>query len=169
MKKDPIATRRIMFVLLIVLAFTLLACNLINSLSPENEPTALSTSTVGVENLPTQPIIPDGWKLNKDSSETCQVATPPEWQLGSDFFLKVEETSSGPFEDSSGPFPPSGPALWGVDEGAQLPQGKWFQIRTSLVTDAGVCSVWRIRENTDFTDDEKNEMEQVGSTLQEVY
>lgn len=169
MKRAPISTRRMTFVLLIVLAFTLLACNLITSLSQGNEPTASSTSTAGVENLPTQPAIPDGWKLSQDASGACQVATPPDWQLGVDFFLAAEKTGPGPFEDSSEQFPPSGPALWGGDADAQLPEGKWFQMRTALVTDDGVCSVWRIRENTDFTDDEKSQLEQVGSTLQEVH
>ena len=112
--------------------------------------------------------IPEGWKLSKDSSGTCQVAAPPEWELGSDFFLAVEEPDPGPFEDVPGQYPPSGPALWGAGEGTPLPEGKHFQIRTSRVMDGQVCSVWRIKADEDFTDAEKAEMEQVGATLQEV-
>ena len=59
-------------------------------------------------------------------------------------------------------------ALWGSGTGTPAPEGKWFQIRTSRVNDGKVCSVWRIKESTDFTDDEKSEMERVGATLQEV-
>jgi hypothetical protein len=116
----------------------------------------------------TQAPIPEGWKLSTDSTGTCQVAAPPEWELGSDFFLAVEEPDPGPFEDMPGQYPPSGLALWGAGEGTPLPEGHYFQIRTSRVIDGQVCSVWRIKADTDFTDDEKSEMEQVGATLQEV-
>ncbi|MCJ7532846.1 MAG: hypothetical protein MUO64_17720 [Anaerolineales bacterium] len=177
MKRVPISTRRMTFVLLlIVLAFTLLACNfLIPLLSQGNGPAASQTSTGSEENQPiqpaqpTQPAIPDGWKLSKDLSGTCQVATPPEWELGTDFFLAVEEPDPGPFEDVPGQYPPSGLALWGGGEGTPVPVGHHFQIRASRVFDEQVCSVWRIKAEVDFTDAEKTELEQVGATLQEVH
>lgn len=171
MKRVPISTRRMTFVLLlIVLAFTLLACNFLNLLpSQGNGPATSSTSTGGAENLPTQPAIPEGWKLSKDSSGTCQVATPPDWQLGSDFFLASEKSDPGPFENAPGQYPPMGLALWGAGEGTPLPEGHYFQIRTSRVFDEQVCSVWRIKAEVDFTDSEKTELEQVGATLQEVH
>jgi hypothetical protein len=125
------------------------------------------TSTQSPQFTPTQAPIPEGWKLSKDASGTCQVATPTEWQLGSDFFLAVENADPGPFEEAPGQFPPMGLALWGGDESTPLPEGKHFQLRTSLVIGDQVCSVWRIKAEADFTDAEKSEMEQVGATLQE--
>ena len=163
MKRVPISTRRMTFILLIVSALILLACNLFSSLSQGNEPAA-----GGAEIPPTRGPIPDGWKLSEDSSGTCQVATPPEWELEVDFFLAAEEPDPGPFEDMPGQYPPSGLALWGAGEGTPLPEGKHFQIRTSRVGNEQVCSVWRIKADVDFTDAEKSEMEQVGATLQEV-
>jgi len=151
------------FVLLIVLVLTLLACDLISSLSQGNGPDA-----GGAENPPTPAPIPDGWILSTDSTGACQVAAPPDWELGTDFFLALEEPDPGPFEDVPGQYPPSGPALWGAGEGSPLPEGHHFQIRTSRVIGEQVCSVWRIKADEDFTDDEKSEMEQVGATLQEV-
>ena len=62
-----------------------------------------------------------------------------------------------------------GLALWGVDDITQLPKNHQFQIRTSLVIGERVCSVWFIKQSTDFTDVEKNTMQQVGETLQEVH
>lgn len=106
--------------------------------------------------------------LSKDTSGTCQVATPPDWQLGSDFFLAAEKIDPGPIESAPGQFPPMGLALWGVSEGTPAPEGHQFQIRTSLVLTEKVCSVWRIKAEVDFTDAEKSELEQVGKTLREV-
>jgi hypothetical protein len=169
MKRVPISTRRMTFVLLLIaLAFTLLACSLTGLLPQGNEPAASSSSTASAENPPTPPIIPTGWKLSKDPTGLCQVATPPDWQLGSDFFLASEKADPGPFENAPGQYPPRGLALWGISEGTPVPEGHQFQIRTSLVTVDSVCSVWRIKAEVDFTDAEKSEMEQVGKTLQEV-
>lgn len=118
---------------------------------------------------PTPPTVPAGWKLSQDPTGSCQVATPPDWQLGTDFFLQAGSTNPGPIASKPGQFPPMGLALWGVDQITQLPPGQQFQIRTSLVTGDHVCSVWRIKDSTDFTNDERNTMEQVGKTLQEVH
>ncbi len=96
------------------------------------------------------------------------MATPPDWKLGRDFFLKAENIDPGPFEDKPGRFPPMGLALWEGDEGTPVPEGHLFQIRTSRVLTEKVCSVWRIKAEVDFTDDEKSEMQQVGATLQEA-
>jgi hypothetical protein len=49
-----------------------------------------------------------------------------------------------------------------------MPEGHYFQVRTSRVIGEQVCSVWRIKADTDFTDGEKSQMEQVGTTLQMV-
>jgi hypothetical protein len=166
MKRVPISTRRMTYVfLLVVLLFTLLACDLMGLLPQGNEPASSSTSSAGAEIPPTRGPIPDGWKLNTDASGACQVATPPDWQLGSDFFLALEEPDPGPFEDVPGQYPPSGLALWGAGEGTPLPEGRHFQIRTSRVIGEQVCSVWRIKADEDFTEAEKAEMEQVGATL----
>jgi hypothetical protein len=96
------------------------------------------------------------------------VATPPDWQLGSDFFLAAEKADPGPFESAPGSYPPSGPRLWGIGTGTPVPQGHRFQIRTSRVNDGQVCSVWRIKADSDFTEDEKSQLQQVGTTLQAV-
>jgi hypothetical protein len=112
-----------------------------------------------------QPGIPDGWKLSEDPSRRCQAATPPDWELGHDFFLTAQEPDPGPFADHPGLFPPIGEALW---QDVELPEGKLFQIRASLVLDEVVCSVGRIQAEVDFTDAEKSELEQIGKTLQEV-
>jgi hypothetical protein len=69
--------------------------------------------------------------------------------------------------------PPSGLALWGIEgrdreKMSQLPEGKRFQIRCSLVRGDNVCSVRRIKGPDDFTAEEKNTMKQVGKTLRWV-
>jgi hypothetical protein len=185
MNRLPISLGRMTLVLLsIVLAFTLLACDLSSLLSQVKGVAAPSSPTGSAANPPTQPAepttmaaqatgvsptVPNGWKASKDSSGTCQVATPPDWQLGRDFFLEAEKTDPGPFVNNPGQFPPMGRALWGTAaKGTPVPEGKQFQIRTSVVRGDVVCSVWRIKATTDFTDAEKSTMEQVGKTLQEV-
>jgi hypothetical protein len=124
-------------------------------------PTSMATPVTGVS-------LPNRWKLNKDTAGACQVAAPPEWKLGVDFFLDAEKIDPGPFENAPGQFPQVGRALWGTGDATQLPEGHQFQIRTSLVSSGLVCSVWRVKAEADFTDAEKAEMEQVGKTLQEV-
>jgi hypothetical protein len=128
-----------------------------------------SPTTLPPEPTTTPVTIPDGWKVSKDSTGACQVATPPDWVLGEDFFIGWEKTDPGPFENAPGQYPPSGLALWGAKETSQLPEGHYFQIRASKVDDGEVCSVWRIKVDVDFTDEEKKFLEQVGGTLQAVY
>jgi hypothetical protein len=143
-----------------------------NSSQPEAQATTSngqnSAATLPPEPTTTRVTIPDGWKVSKDSTGACQVATPPDWQLGVDFFLAAEKIDPGPFENAPGQYPPTGLALWGVDDSTQLPEGHRFQVRTSLMLSDKVCSVWRIKSDTDFTDEEKKFMEQVGLTLQAV-
>jgi hypothetical protein len=137
-----------------------------------------STSTVPKDQnspttLPQEPnattvTIPDGWIVSKDSTGACQVATPPDWVLGVDFFLGADKPDPGPFENAPGQYPPTGLALWGADDSTQLPEGHYFQIRASRVDDGQVCSVWRIKADVDFTDEEKKFLEKVGGTLQVV-
>ncbi len=149
---------------MVVLPLTALVC----SQSPLGTQASGPTAGGSQVSTPTQVPIPDGWKLSKDSTGMCQVATPPEWQLGTDFFLAAEKAEPGPFADAQGSYPPSGLALWGIGTGTPAPEGTRFQIRTSRVNDGQVCSVWRVKADTDFTDEEKSQMEQVGATLQQV-
>jgi hypothetical protein len=127
-----------------------------------------SPTTLQQEPTATQVTIPVGWMVSKDSTGACQVATPPDWQLGVDFFIGADKADPGPIEDAPAQFPPSGLALWGAKDTSQLPEGHYFQIRTSKMDDGEVCSVWRIKADVDFTDEEKKFMEQVGETLQAV-
>jgi hypothetical protein len=135
---------------------------------PGNPPNQESSSAPSLSPTVTKAAIPDGWKLSKDPEGACQVAAPPDWQLGKDFFLKAEKTEPNLFASKSVHLPPMGLALWGIDKDTQLPEGKRFQSRVSLVIGETVCSVWRIKASTDFTDAEKSEMQQVGKTLQGV-
>jgi hypothetical protein len=114
------------------------------------------------------PTLSNGWKVSRDATGKCQAATPPDWQIGHDFFLEAESVNPGPFMSTPGQFPPMGLALWGSDKVTQMPEGNQFQIRTSLVSGDVVCSLWRIKEATDFTDAEKATLVQAGKTLQEV-
>ena len=165
MKHTPLSTRLITFALvLVVLPLAALVCSQ-SPLGPQASGPIASGSEVST---PPQVPIPDGWKLSKDSTGTCQVAAPPDWQLGTDYFLAVEKAEPGPFASAPGSFPPSDLALWGTGTGTPVPEGTRYQIRTSRVNDGQVCSVWRIKAETDFTDDEKSQMEQVGATLQQV-
>jgi hypothetical protein len=118
--------------------------------------------------------VPSGWKLTSDPSGSCQVATPPDWQLERDFFLKIEKANAGPLARGPRRFPPQGFALWGIDgterqKVSQFPAGKRFQLRKSVVRGDDVCSVWRIKEKAEFTTDERNTMIQVGNTLRWVH
>jgi hypothetical protein len=145
-----------------------LFCSSIPQLPQANGTAAPSRTAIGVEDTPTPVTIPSGWKISTEETGACQVATPPDWQLGSDFFLAAEKADPGPFESAPGAYPPSGLALWGIGTGTPVPQGHRFQIRTSLVSGDKVCSVWRIKADTDFTEDEKSQLQQVGTTLQAV-
>ena len=117
--------------------------------------------------------VPKGWKLTTDSSGSCQVATPADWQPGRDFFLKQEKANTTQTALGAERLPPTGFALWKIDmhdrkKATQMPKGKRFQIRTSVVHGESVCSLWRIKESTDFTAEEKAMMQKVGQTLKGV-
>lgn len=167
MQRITIRRRPLTYALLIVLPLTSLVCSTISQPAQGNSTSAPSGG--GAVNPPTPAPIPDGWKVSKDPSGACQVATPPDWELGTDFFLAEEQADPGPFEGTPGAYPPSGLALWGVGTGTPMPVGHRFQIRTSLVSGDKVCSVWRIKENTDFTEAEKSQLQEVGKTLQAVH
>jgi hypothetical protein len=132
-----------------------------------------STSTVPKDQnspttLPQEPTafpvtIPEGWKMSRDSTGACQVATPPDWQLGMDFFLVADKADPGPFEDHPGKYPPIGEALWKDNPGLQ---GDYYQDRRSLIAGDLVCSVWRIQPDVEFTSEQQKEMDQVGKTLE---
>jgi len=114
-----------------------------------------------------------GWKVTKDSSGSCEVSTPSDWQLGRDFFLEREAAIANPIPGESGLYPPMGAQLWGVEasnpaKASPAPTGEWYQLRTSVVDGDWVCSVWRINASTDFTATDKATMDQVGKTLQAV-
>jgi hypothetical protein len=146
-----------------------LSCKFLSGSSTSTVPKDQTSLKTGSQEPTATPVtIPDGWKVSKDSTGSCQVATPPDWQLGVDFFIGVGKAEPGPIEGGPAQFPPSGLALWGVDDSTQLPEGHYFQIRTSRVDDGQVCSVWRIKADVDFNDEEKSFMKQVGGTLQVV-
>jgi hypothetical protein len=138
-----------------------------NSSSPDAQATTSksqgSPTTLPQEPTATRVTIPDGWKVSKDSSGRCQVATPTEWQLGVDFFLGTDKPDPGPFEDHPGKYPPSGEALWKDNPGLQ---GDYYQDRRTLMTGDLVCSVWRIQPDVEFTSEQQKEMDQVGKTLE---
>jgi len=158
-----------------------IACGLGATLSPTTAPAPTSKAALAANSManpaassttvpaPASITPPPGWKLSKDVSGACQVAAPPDWQLGSDFFLEVESADSGFMATKTGEYPHMGLALWQGNKSTPLPKGKWFQLRRSLVRGQQVCSVWRIKQTTDFTADEKSTMAQVGKTLQEVH
>jgi hypothetical protein len=137
---------------------------------PKQTPAILTDQTPLPTQFPsitiTQTITPNEWKVSLDPGGSCQVSTPPNWKLGVDFFLESEQMDKGPFESVPGQFAPMVAPLWANQ---QIPEGHQYQIRASLVNGGHVCSVWRIREDTNFTAEEKIEMEQVGKTLQEVH
>jgi hypothetical protein len=103
--------------------------------------------------------------LSKDSSGKCQVATPPDWQPGQDFFLAADKTDPGPFAQHTGSYPPIGEALWKDNPGLE---GHYFQSRRILMAGDLVCSVWRIQADTKFIVEQEHELDEVGNTLQVV-
>ena len=114
--------------------------------------------------------IPDGWKVTKDASGSFQVATPADWQLGRDFFLKLEGKKTSTTAHGLKPPTITGLALWGFNANDpktidQVPKGHWYQYRKVLVHGDAVCSFWCVKESTDFTPEEKSTMVQVGNTL----
>ena len=156
-------------IITILLITSGMSCKFLSGSSTSSVPNDQnSPTTLPPEPTATPVTIPDGWKVSKDSTGACQVATPPDWQLGVDFFIGVDKADPGPIEGAPGQYPPTGLALWGAEDISQLPEGHYFQIRTSRVDDGQVCSVWRIKADVDFTDEEKKFMEQVGGTLQAV-
>jgi hypothetical protein len=112
-----------------------------------------------------QVAIPDGWKASQDATRQCQVATPPDWQLGRDFFLAADKTDPGPFTGHPGSYQPTGAALWKDNPGLS---GHYFQSRRTLTVGDLVCSVWRIQADANFTDEQERELDEVGKTLQKV-
>lgn len=174
--QNPIPKSRIVIIAMLLWAVGL-SCSMLSGISTSTPPTGqnspLTPAPAGSPApskavLSNQPTLPTGWKLSKDTSGACQVSAPPDWQLGRDFFLEAEKPDPGPFVNAPGQFPPRGLALWGADKLTDLPEGKQFQIRKSLMTGDRVCSVWRIKASTNFTEAEKSQMEQVGKTLQEA-
>jgi hypothetical protein len=114
--------------------------------------------------------IPDGWKVTKDPSGSFQVATPADWQLGKDFFLKLEAKVISTAEHGPKQPPVGGLALWGFDANDpktidQVPKGHWYQFRKVLVHGDAVCSFWCVKESADFTLEEKSTMIRAGNTL----
>jgi hypothetical protein len=147
-----------LIIIAIVILTTGLSCKF---LSGSSTPTVLVDQT----NSPAAPqvAIPDGWKVSKDSTGTCQVATPPDWQLGVDFFIGADKADPGPFETHPGKYPPSGEALWKDNPGLQ---GHHFQDRRTLMMGELICSVWRIQADVEFSSEQQSEMDQVGKTLE---
>ncbi len=60
--------------------------------SPPSDKAATSDNQNSPTTLPSEPTatavtIPDGWKVSNEPTGACPVATPPDWQLGVDFFI----------------------------------------------------------------------------------
>ncbi len=112
---------------------------------------------------------PRGWKLATDPTGSCQVSTPPDWQLGREFFLKKEAAYIRETANGKQAYPPRGFALW---DGNAAPgaagEVKRFQLRHAKVQGQEVCSVWRVKEGTTFTADETALVDQIGQTLRWV-
>ena len=160
--------RKMLLLPLIVLVMAMLACIIsVPALQGNGAPSP--TSPGATANNPSLPAVPAGWKVSTDSTGTCRVSTPPDWQPGLDFFLESGKSDPGLLPDAPGHFPPRGQALWPAGEGASKPQGLRFQIRSALVDGEHVCSVFRIQSSVDFTDSDKSRMAQVGATLEEVH
>ncbi len=175
MHRVRVVSNRIRWALLILLPLTSLVCSTLSggtSGGQPAEPTAAEAADKPAGPLAAatrvQPTVPADWKVSTDASGQCRVSTPPEWQLGTDFFLAAEQPGPGPVENSVGVYPPSAAGLWGIAAGTPAPEGTWFQIRASLTGDEVVCSVWRTRGAKDFSEDEKSQLQQVGQTLQVV-
>ena len=105
---------------------------------------------------------PSGWKTSRDSAGSCEVSTPPGWQLARDFYLERE--TAGPIPGETGLYPPMGDAIWP----SPRPSGDWYQLRASVTQGTIACSVWRLKQSSAFTAEEKAEMDQVGATLKVV-
>ncbi len=111
---------------------------------------------------------PRGWKLVTDSSGSCEVSTPPDWQPGREFFLEKEPAYIRETANGKQAYPPRSFALW---DGHAAPAGgeaRRFQLRHARVQGQEVCSVWRIKEGTAFTTEETALVDQVGQTLRWV-
>ncbi len=112
---------------------------------------------------------PRGWHLATDPTGSCQVATPPDWRAGREFFLKKEPAEIRQTAQGKQAFPPRGFALW---ENGSLPKpagdARRFQLRHAQVRGEEVCSVWRIKVGASFTPEETSLADQVGQTLRWV-
>jgi hypothetical protein len=118
--------------------------------------------------------VPSDWKVSTDPSGSCQVTTPPDWQLGREFSLKREPLHKSQNARTIPGVPPAGLALWGIDgqnreKLMQMPAGKRYQLRTYLLHGDDMCSLWRIKGITDFTAEEKTTMAQISQTLRWVH
>jgi hypothetical protein len=118
--------------------------------------------------------VPSDWRVSTDPSGSCQVATPPDWQLGREFFLQRQTIDTSQTARTPRGVPPAGLALWGIDAQnreklMQLPAGKRYRLYTYLLHGEAMCSVWRIKGITDFTAEEKTTMAQISKTLRWVH
>ncbi len=112
---------------------------------------------------------PGGWKLVTDPTGSCEVATPPDWQLGREFFLKKEAAYTRDTGIGKQAYPPRGAALWDEGGAPTAPgDGRRFQLRYATVQRGDACSVWRIKAGTTFTPEETALVDQVGQTLRWV-
>jgi hypothetical protein len=123
-----------------------------------------SSATAGSTSATAGGSAPPGWKISHDSTGSCEVSAPPSWVLGKDFYLERSAAVPAPVAAESRLYPPMGADAWP----SAWPSGHWYQQRTSIVYGPAVCSVWRAKASSDFTADEKAQMDQVGKTLKVV-
>ena len=114
--------------------------------------------------------IADRWQTVSNANGTCQVAAPPAWVQGRDFTLELGVARK--IDLDSGILTAAGMgADWDIDDlpGGPAPvfatPGTRYQLRSYRTDGDAVCSVWRIKEGTAFTDAEKALFRKVGNTL----
>jgi hypothetical protein len=156
---------RIVIITFLLITFGLSCKFLSGGSTPTGPKDQNSPTTLPQVSTATPVTIPDGWKVSEDSTGACQVATPPDWQLGVDFFLGSDKVDPGPFNSYQGKLPPTGEELWKDNPGLQ---GHYFQDRRTIMAGDLVCSVWRIQADVEFNEAQVSELEEVGKTLREV-
>jgi hypothetical protein len=111
-------------------------------------------------------IIPDGWKLVKNAGCNCEAAVPGSWQEGRDF--SFERAAARKLVLQSGAvvkFAQTSIQKTARFQAKRAESISRYELRASVLEGDYVHSIYRVRNGSSFSADEKAAFSQISSTL----
>jgi hypothetical protein len=111
-------------------------------------------------------IVPDGWKLTKNAGCNCEAAVPGSWQEGKDF--SFERAAARKLILKSGAVVKFAQTSIQRTARFQAKKGETisrYELRASILDGDNAYSIYRVRNGSPFSADEKAAFSQIGSTL----